>query len=257
MYVLIISLLIISTAALIYFYTVKNNQAKYATNNTIINRDDTSSANDKFPKPKAEIEGDDNETAQANESKAKINRSKVISKTGKMLSEPNKTESDSNNSTNLIETFAGDWTLTDVDPKANSIKGYLKIEAIDGKKATIKSYMQFYYFKTNDTSFLSVFNAFAGCTFCTLEKEMKITAEDVSIGSQTYRILKKDVTGEGKAGDTIMNAGANKSIHASVLLYLINNKNVLIKVQRGEPAELSYGLLLKPFLYTFKFTKVD
>ena len=162
-----------------------------------------------------------------------------------------------NTTANLNETFAGDWKLTNVEPKAQSTNGYLKIEPIDEKKVTIKSYVQFYYFKTNDTSFLSVFNAFAGCASCTLQTDMKITAEDVAIGSQTYKILKEDKPGDGKAGDTIMSAGANKSIRAIITLQLINPTTAIIKMRQSAPTPLSYGLVLPPFVYSFRFTKVE
>ena len=86
---------------------------------------------------------------------------------------------------------------------------------------------------------------------------MKITAEDIAIGSQTYKILKEDQPGDGKAGDTIMNAGSNKSIRASVTLHLINNKIAVIKVQKPVATALSHGLVLEPFVYSFRFTKTD
>ena len=35
---------------------------------------------------------------------------------------------------------------------------------------------------------------------------MKLEVEDISIGSQAYKILKEDEQGGGKAGDTVMNA---------------------------------------------------
>ncbi len=151
---------------------------------------------------------------------------------------------------NLTETFAGDWRLTEVDPKVNSKNGYIKIEATDAEKATIKSYMQFYYFKTNDTSFLTVFNAFAGCTSCTLERDMKIKAEDVAVGSQFYKV-------DAQTGETIMNAGSNKSIRASATLQFLNSNTAIIKIQQAQATELSHGLILQPFVYTFHFTKVD
>ncbi|MEO6636640.1 MAG: hypothetical protein ABIN25_00095 [Ginsengibacter sp.] len=151
---------------------------------------------------------------------------------------------------NLTETFSGDWRLSEVDPKVNSKNGYIKIEAIDAEKATIKSYMQFYYFKTNDTSYLTVFNAFAGCTSCTLARDMKIKAEDVSVASQFYKI-------DENPGETLMNAGSNKSIRASVTLQLLNSNTAIIKIQQAQATELSHGLVLQPFVYTFRFTKVD
>ena len=158
---------------------------------------------------------------------------------------------------NLIETFVGNWQLLAVEPKAKSQKGYLKIEALEEGKVKIQSYTQFYYFKTNDTSFLSVFNGFAGCASCILQDGMKIQVEDISIGSQTYKTLKKDQQDGGKAGDTIMNAGANKSIRASVTLLLAKNKTAVIKVQQTKATPLNYGLVLQPFVYTFTFTKAE
>lgn len=92
---------------------------------------------------------------------------------------------------------------------------------------------------------------------CVLEEEMRITAEDIAIGSQTYKILKEDQPDGGKAGDTIMNAGSNKSIRSSVTLHLINNKIAVIKVKNPVATELSHGLVLQPFVYSFRFTKTD
>ncbi len=154
----------------------------------------------------------------------------------------------------LNETFAGDWQLFSVEPKAQSVKGYLKITEINDKEVAIKSYMQFYYFKTNATAYPTIFNAFAGCTSCKLAKEMKMIVEDVAIGSQVYKILEKDGD-NGKTGDTIMQAGSNKSLHASVTLQLINSTHAVIKVQRTTPAILSNDVVLQPFTYTFLFTK--
>ncbi len=180
------------------------------------------------------------------------NRNKKVSKTGdEIVNKPN------NGIGNLPESFTGKWKLADVEPKAESSNGYLNIEGIDEKKVTIKSYVQFYYFKTNDTSFLSIFNAFAGCSSCILEKEMKITAEDIAIGSQFYKISKGSQSHGGKNNDTVLTAGANKSIHASVTLSLINNKTAVIKVQQRNATELTHGLVLEPFVYSFRFTKTD
>lgn len=154
-------------------------------------------------------------------------------------------------------TFAGDWQLFDVEPKAASQNGYLKIEELNEKKVKIKTYVQFYYTKTNDTAFLSIFNGFAGCASCVLQEDMKITAEDIAVATQQYKILKNDQQGIGKSGDTIMNAGTNKSIRASVTLHLVNDNSIIIKVQRTTPAELAYGMVLEPFVYSFRFRKVD
>ncbi|HTN06489.1 toll/interleukin-1 receptor domain-containing protein [Agriterribacter sp.] len=158
---------------------------------------------------------------------------------------------------NLNETFEGDWQLVDVEPGAASQSGYLKIEDLDGEQVKIKSYVQFYYIKTNDTAFLSIFNGFAGCTSCVLQEEMKIIAEDIAIATQRYEILKQDQPDAGKAGDTVMNTGSNTSIRASVALHLRDAATIVIKVQRTTPAELSYGMVLEPFVYSFYFRKVN
>ena len=158
---------------------------------------------------------------------------------------------------NLNETFAGDWELVDVEPRAASHSGYLKIDELDEEKVKIKTYVQFYYPKTNDTAFLSIFNGFAGCASCRLQEEMKITAEDIAIATQRYKILKEDQPGVGKSGDTIMSEGSNKSIRASVTLRLVNSKTAVIKVQQTKVTPLSYGLVLPPFVYSFTFTKVE
>jgi hypothetical protein len=82
---------------------------------------------------------------------------------------------------------------------------------------------------------------------------MKLEVEDISIGSQTYKILKEDEQGRGKAGDTVMNAGSNKSIRASVTLHLTNDKTAVIKVRQTKSTALNYGLVLSPFEYAFTF----
>ncbi|MEP7107673.1 MAG: toll/interleukin-1 receptor domain-containing protein [Ferruginibacter sp.] len=158
---------------------------------------------------------------------------------------------------NLNESFAGDWELTEVDPGIESKKGYLKIEELDEKKVKIQSFFQFYYFKTNDTAFLSVFNGFAGCSSCILQNQMPLVVEDIAVGTQTYKMLKEDLPGGGKAGDTILNAGSNKSIRASATLHLINKKTAIIKVQHLVSTPLSNGLVLGPFVYSFRFMKID
>lgn len=253
---LIIACLVILTLAVI-IYTSKNEKIIRVTNNEVVNPKDTVS-NDRTVsdiKPQDGLQKNDTKIEQVNEKKiTAINRNKKTSGEDEATA---KTATNTNKElTSLNEIFAGDWQLADVEPKAEYTRGYLKIETLD-EKVNIKSYMQFYYFKTNDTSFLSIFNAFAGCTSCVLEKEIKLTAEDVAIASHTYRTLKEDQPESGKAGDTILNASANKSIRASVTLHLINNKTVIIKVKRDVAAELAYGLVLKPFVYSFRFTKPD
>ncbi|MEO6221295.1 MAG: hypothetical protein ABIO81_12760, partial [Ginsengibacter sp.] len=258
---IIASLVIIIAAAIIYTSTnkkaINEENDKIAASNDTINSDRKSvdvEPEAPLKKEALTINGMDEKkvTIESKNKKVKSTDNKIVSSIDNKI-----VSSTDNKIANLNEAFAGDWKLVDVDPKAESTKGYLKIEAIDEKKATIKSYVQFYYFKTNDTSYLSVFNAFAGCSSCVLEKDMKIKAEDVAINSHTYRTLKKDQPDGGKAGDTIMNAGANKSIRAFVTLHLIDNKTAIIKVQQPAATELSYGLVLKPFIYSFRFTKID
>lgn len=150
----------------------------------------------------------------------------------------------------------GDWQLISVEPKARSTKGYLKITTSADNKIVVKSYMQFYYAKTSGNAFPTVFNAFAGCGSCMLFKDIKLQAEDVAIGSQAYKILDKDENGK-KAGDTVSQTGSNKSIHAAITLQLNNNTTALIKIQRPTAVSLSDELTLQPFVYVFKFSKVD
>lgn len=155
------------------------------------------------------------------------------------------------------EIIEGDWRLVSVEPKAASQRGYLKIDTSDGDKIDIKTTSQFYYTKTNDTSFLSVFNVIANCTSCTLQREMKLKPEDIAVGSQTYSILKQDKSGVGKAGDTVMSAGSNKSIRGTVSLRFTGKNAAVISVSSGKPVELSYGLVLPAFVYTFMFEKLE
>lgn len=159
--------------------------------------------------------------------------------------------------TNLLNAYSGTWRLVDVKPNTGSFRGYLKIDPQDENLATVKTYVQFYFPKTNDTAYLSVFNGFAGCSSCLLQKEMKLVTEDIAIGTQRYTILQRDVAGVGKAGDTTSSAGGNKSIRAAVTMHLADEHTVLIKVSRPNPAELSYGILMNPFEYTFRFKKSD
>ena len=233
--------LIIITAAILYLIKNKKipDEEKVATATVV----DSTKKNDAIPAGELKEEL----------TKEPLATKKAIEKTTNTVS-PSGRE---NTPINLVETFEGNWQLEAVEPKAKSQNGYLKIEALDGGKARIRSYIQFYYFKTNDTSFLSVFNGFAGCASCVLQDKMKINVEDISIGSQTYKTLKKDQQDGGKAGDTIMNAGSNKSIRASATLLLMKNKTAIIKVQQTKATPLSYGLVLPPFEYSFTFTKVE
>jgi len=155
----------------------------------------------------------------------------------------------------LIDNFAGDWELADVDPKAASNRGYLKIEPIDEKRVKILSNFQFYFFKTNAEAYFVVFNGFAACSSCVLKNEITITDKDIAFGSNRYEILKKDKRGEGKAGDTVMTAGANDRISALVTLHLINTTTIIIKVQQSVPTPVGNGLVVEPFVYSFRFRK--
>ena len=236
-----ISFLIVLTAAILYL--VKDKKILNEEKVVIAIAADSSKKKDEIPASELKEEFTKDPSATKKTSKKNTNSSSPLTKTITPV--------------NLIETFAGNWQLVAVEPKAKSQQGYLKIEALDGGKVKIRSYTQFYYFKANDTSFLSVFNGFAGCASCVLQDEMKIDMEDISIGSQTYKTLKKDQQDGGKAGDTVMNAGSNKSIRASVTLLLVNNKTPVIKVQQTKATPLNYGLVLPPFVYSFTFTKAE
>ena len=158
---------------------------------------------------------------------------------------------------NLNEFVAGDWRLVNIEPKAESQQGYLKIEALDDKKATIKSYMQFYYPDSKASSSLTIFNAFAGCTSCLMNKEMKLKVEDIAVGSRTIKKLEEDQADGRKAGDVILDANSNKSIGGTVTLQFIDNNNAVIKVKQPLTIPLANELMLEPFVYTFRFKKND
>lgn len=153
--------------------------------------------------------------------------------------------------------YAGDWTLTDVEPGAKAFDGYLKITPAANGQFNIRTHIRFFYAKANDTSYLVIFNSFAGCASCDLQPQMKLVTEDIGIASNFFKILKNDLSPEGKAGDTVMSSGGTKSVRGSFVLKLVNSKTAIITVQRTTPVELSYGLMLKPFLYTFKFAKEE
>lgn len=156
-----------------------------------------------------------------------------------------------------ITTMEGEWRLKNVDLKTHSSDGYLKIESTGDKKYNIKSSLRFFYIKPKDTAYLSIFNAFVGCNNCTLQEEVKLAVEDIAIGSQVYSILKHDQEGVGKAGDTIMDRGGNKSIRGTAVLQFTDNNTALIKIARATPVELDGGLVVKPFEYLFTFKKID
>lgn len=250
---LILIAVVLAIAALL-FYNFNNNKTPGAENNTVVNTSNAADDNNKQAATEPNETSENNNPVKGTDEK-KVNAQAADKKTSNTknanISKPVAP------SGNLIERFAGDWKLVGVDPKASSINGYLKIDAIDGNKVSIKSYVQFYYLKTNDTAFLNIFNGFAGCSSCALAEDVKLKVEDISVGSQYYRILKNTLPGEGNAGDTVMTMGSNKSISATARLQFINDNTAIIKVQQPAAIELSHGMVLKPFVYTFRFTKVD
>lgn len=251
--ILIAAVLVLAIAALLV-YTFNNNKTPSAENNTVVNTSNAADDNNK------QAATEPNETSENNKPVKGADEKKVNTEAADKKTSNTKNTNTSKpvaTSGNLIERFAGDWKLVSVDPKAASTNGYLKIDAIDENKVSIKSYVQFYYLKTNDTAFLNIFNGFAGCSSCTLAEDVKLRVEDISVGSQYYRILKHAQPGEGNAGDTVMTMGSNKSISASARLQFINDNTAIIKVQQPAAIELSHGILLKPFVYSFRFTKVD
>jgi hypothetical protein len=143
----------------------------------------------------------------------------------------------------------------DVEPKQRSHRGYMNIEAVDEKKIKFSGNFQFYFFKTNDTAFFVVFNGYAGCEACLLKEEISIIDYDAAFGGQVYEILRNDKPGEGKAGDTVMTAGPNSSIRASVSLRLLNKNTAIIRVKKEVATPMAMGLVVKPFNYTFRFSK--
>lgn len=83
---------------------------------------------------------------------------------------------------------------------------------------------------------------------------IKLKGEDVAIASQYYQIRKKD----GRGGrDTLLNAGANKSIRAAMSLKFLNSKTAVINIKRSAVTDLSRGLQLKPFDYSIRFAKIE
>jgi hypothetical protein len=153
--------------------------------------------------------------------------------------------------------LTGEWRLKDIDMKTRSSDGYVRIEAGENDRFNIKSALRFFYIKPNDTAYLSIFNAFVGCSNCALQKEMKLAVEDIAIGSQQYSILKHDQAGVGKAGDTVMDRGSNKSVRGTAVLQFVDNKTAIIKVSRADAVTLEGGLVLKPFVYSFTFMKLE
>ena len=141
--------------------------------------------------------------------------------------------------------------------KSQSHRGYLKIEALNEGKISIKSYVQFYYPESKATSYLTVFNAFANSNSCVLKTDLKLIAEDVAVGSRTIKTLQEDQPDGGKAGDVILDANSNKSIRATVTLHFIDAQNAIIKIEQPVTIALAHELMLEPFVYTFRFKKND
>ena len=241
--ILVIAFFVIAIAAVV-MYSVKSKEIVNDGSREMVNTNDTTAGEERFVDVDSQ-KPEKNETRNAEEA----GKGTVKSGTGNKAKEKS--------TVRLNETFTGNWQLVEVEPKAVSHRGYLKIDELDEQKVKIKSYVQFYYPKTNDTAFLSIFNGFAGCTSCVLKEEVKITAEDIAVAAQQYKILKEERAGIGKQGDTIMNKGSNTSIRASVTLHLVNSTTAVIKIQRDTPAELSAGITLDPFVYSFRFAKVD
>ena len=154
------------------------------------------------------------------------------------------------------EIFTGNWILTGTQPDMSERKGYLKIEDGDNGKLNIKTSVQFYYPKTNDTAYHEVFNAFAECKNCVFKNEIEITDKQVDVGSHRYMILKEDEPGKGKAGDTVLNAGLNTAVKASVVLHLSKDK-VLLTINKKDSSAASYGITIPPFEYVFSFKKEE
>jgi hypothetical protein len=168
-----------------------------------------------------------------------------------------KTKSQSNKAISNITdpaTYTGNWVLKNIIPEANEKKGYLKIDTTANGKVNIRSAFQFYYTKTNDTAFLKVFNGYVECTSCVLKDSMPFTEKQIDIGAQKYRILKENQAG-GKRGDTVLNAGLNNSIHATVTLHLINKDSIIIKVVNTHAFITSNGISIPTFDYSFLFGK--
>ena len=151
--------------------------------------------------------------------------------------------------------FVGSWELAGVTAPARAHRGYLNIETASDNRLKILSGFQFNFIKANDTAYFEVFNGFAGCASCKFEQEIPLTDTDIAFGGQIYKILRADVEGEGKRGDTVMMIGPNKSINAKVVLHLPDKNSAIIKVSRSTTVPMSYGMVIPPFDYTFRFKR--
>jgi hypothetical protein len=153
--------------------------------------------------------------------------------------------------------ITGDWILADIEPKARSHRGQLQIGALPENKARIKAYMQFYYPESNAAASLVVFNGFVGCESCTLGQEMKLKVEDISVGTRTIKTAQKDQADGKKAGDTISDASATRSIYCTAVLQFADKDKAVIKVTQKQSVELTNELKLSPFVYTFLFKRQE
>lgn len=259
--VIVTCLAILVTTIVLLTSTNKNASSAEATVPVTITDTNTNEVKNTFNTPVINTQEEDNRLP-GNENLAKENTRKQEDKkaavdavhTKRQANESTRTTENKLN--NLNEMVAGDWRLTGIEPATQSKQGYLKIEAL-GDKATIKTYMQFYYPESKASSYLTIFNAFAGCTSCIVNKEMKLKVEDVAVGSRTIKKLEEDQPDGRKAGEILLDANSNKSISATATLKFIDNNNAVITVQQPRTIALAHELILEPFVYTFRFKKSD
>jgi len=154
------------------------------------------------------------------------------------------------------EVFIGEWKLKDIDQASTGKRGTLTIDDAGEGKIKILGNLQFYYPKANDTAYFDVFNAYAACSSCALKDEITITDKQVDVGAHKYSILKESQQGVGKAGDTVLNAGMNTTVPASVILHLMNkDSSITIIINHRDSTTASYGMVIPPFKYSFSFKK--
>jgi hypothetical protein len=161
------------------------------------------------------------------------------------------------NPDSLLAIVEGKWSLTDVEPKAAEKNGYLHIEASGEGQGTIKAYMQFYYPDSKGATSLSVFNAFAGCSTCIVKEEMKLNVEDISVSSRSIKRAQENQADGKKAGDTISDASATRSIYGTASLQFVDGNNATVVVKQTQTIELTNELKLEPFEYRFHFKKKE
>ena len=243
----VIALLLIVTAGFLVFNSKSNST-------TVIRNENIPADTIKNTNGEDEPASNEKTTENVEKPETRIDNPRPVSK---KKGQDNVASTVTSSAGNMLEMYSGDWKITSVHPNRQPLQGYMKIEETEGGKVSIKSSLQFYYPKTNDTSFLNIFNAFVSCSSCTLSNELKLNAEDVSIASQYYQILKRDLPGVGNAGDTVSSAGANKSVRASATLHFTSNTTAEIIIKQSSTIELSHGLILQPFDYVFHLSKID